>query len=65
MYEVENLDISKRIVYVIKTFGGVAQLARALEWHSRGRGFDSPHLHFCKEPVLQEGTGFVFLVGLP
>ena len=25
--------------------GGLAQLARALEWHSRGRGFDSLILH--------------------
>ena len=25
--------------------GGVAQLARAREWHSRGRGFDSLRLH--------------------
>ncbi len=25
-------------------FGGVAQLARAREWHSRGHGFDSLHL---------------------
>lgn len=24
--------------------GGVAQLARAFEWHSKGQGFDSPHL---------------------
>ena len=25
--------------------GAVAQLARVLEWHSRGPGFDSPQLH--------------------
>lgn len=25
--------------------GGIAQLARALEWHSRGRGFNSLYLH--------------------
>ena len=25
--------------------GAVAQLARAREWHSRGRGFESPQLH--------------------
>lgn len=24
--------------------GGVAQLARAFEWHSKGQGFDSPYL---------------------
>ncbi len=27
------------------TFGGLAQLARALDLHSRGRGFDSLILH--------------------
>ena len=26
--------------------GGVAQLARAREWHSRGRGFDSRRLQY-------------------
>src|SRR5262245_43790571 len=26
-------------------FGAVAQLASALEWHSRGQGFESPQLH--------------------
>ena len=26
-------------------FGGVAQLARAFEWHSKGQGFNSPYLH--------------------
>ena len=25
--------------------GGIAQLARALAWHARGQGFDSPCLH--------------------
>lgn len=24
---------------------GCSSFGRALEWHSRGRGFDSPHLH--------------------
>ena len=27
------------------TYGGLAQLARALDLHSRGRGFDSHILH--------------------
>ena len=26
-------------------FGGLAQLARALDWQSKGQGFDSPILH--------------------
>lgn len=25
--------------------GGLAQLARALDWQSKGQGFDSPNLH--------------------
>ncbi len=25
--------------------GDIAQLARALAWHARGQGFDSPYLH--------------------
>ena len=25
--------------------GGIAQLARALAWHARGPGFESPYLH--------------------
>ena len=25
--------------------GDIAQLARVLAWHARGRGFDSPYLH--------------------
>ena len=28
------------------TFGGLAQLARALAWHARGHRFDSDILHF-------------------
>lgn len=26
-------------------FGALAQLARALDWQSKGQGFDSPTLH--------------------
>ena len=33
------------ILWRSRTPGGVAQLARAREWHSRGRGFDSRRLH--------------------
>ncbi len=29
--------------YIRKNFGDVAQLARVLDWQSRGRGFE-PHL---------------------
>lgn len=31
--------------------GAVAQLARAREWHSRGRGFESPQLHSPDPPT--------------
>lgn len=33
------------IVYLPHLNGDVAQLARALAWHARGRGFDSHLLH--------------------
>ena len=33
--------------------GGIAQLARALAWHARGPGFESPYLH------QQPATGIV------
>ena len=32
--------------YLCRTFcGGLAQLARAFDWQSKGQGFDSPNLH--------------------
>lgn len=37
-----------KILKYISIIGGVAQLARAREWHSRGQGFDSPHLQYSK-----------------
>lgn len=43
------LDLSQINSYDIfcSYLGGVAQLARAFEWHSKGQGFNSPYLH-CK-----------------
>ncbi len=38
------LTLSITIDRMALASGGVAQLARAREWHSRGRGFDSLHL---------------------
>ncbi len=35
--------------------GGIAQLARALAWHARGPGFESPYLH------QQPATGITIL----
>lgn len=39
-------------------FGDVAQLARALAWHARGRGFDSHllHIYLFKTLVIQKIT---------
>ena len=31
--------------YICNPFGGLAQLARALAWHARGRRFDPDTLH--------------------
>ena len=31
--------------YICSPFGGLAQLARALAWHARGRRFDPDTLH--------------------
>ena len=32
-------------LYICNPFGGLAQLARALAWHARGRRFDPDTLH--------------------
>lgn len=34
-----------------RSYGGLAQLARALAWHARGHGFDSRILH-NEKPLL-------------
>ena len=42
--------------------GGIAQLARVLDWQSRGQGFDSPYLHQENQPLTAfiEVGGFLF-----
>ncbi len=42
-----SILLNNRIKFLhLHTFTGVlAQLARALDWQSRGQGFDSPILH--------------------
>ena len=35
------------------TNGGLAQLARACDWQSQGREFDSPNLHGDNETVIK------------
>ncbi len=41
--------------------GALAQLARVLDWQSRGHGFDSRRLHLCFDFILiSEGFSIVF-----
>ena len=40
--------------------GDVAQLARALDWQSRGRGFESHLLHIPSKGLQQCSPFFVF-----
>ena len=35
--------------------GGIAQMARALAWHARGRGFDSHCLHSEERQTMMAG----------
>ncbi len=49
--------------YIRKNFGDVAQLARVLDWQSRGRGFEPHLLH--KNPVLAEFFCFKILQKRP
>ena len=46
---------------------GYSSVGRALEWHSRGQGFDSPYLHQRFEPRLKanQKTGSTAQVPLP
>ena len=39
--------------------GGIAQLARAFDWQSKGQGFDSPYLHL-ENRALQNIVGLYF-----
>jgi hypothetical protein len=35
----------KEFIYFVESFGGLAQLARAFDWQSKGQRFDSAILH--------------------
>jgi hypothetical protein len=39
----------QKFLYICRRIGVLAQLARALDWQSRGQGFDSPILHRYNE----------------
>lgn len=46
------------IINTVRSRGGLAQLARALDWQSRGQGFKSPILHHMKTPLKSEPLRF-------
>ena len=41
----EKLVSNKSLIIFAVSNGGIAQLARAFDWQSKGQGFDSPYLH--------------------
>ena len=43
-----------------KDTGGLAQLARACDWQSQGREFDSPNLHNDNETVMKLRNNCLF-----
>ena len=55
-----SLDLIK-ILYLCPVLGVIAQLARVLQWHCRGRGFDSHWLHRQRNPRVKTFGFFVFL----
>lgn len=57
--------ILKKIVFLppISNDGALAQLARAFDWQSRGREFDSHTLHTIKH-LRNRGCFFLYLSGV-
>ena len=43
---------------------GYSSVGRALEWHSRGQGFDSPYLHQCRQSLNTTKTEYIFVSGV-
>ena len=43
---------------------GYSSVGRALEWHSRGQGFDSPYLHQCRQSLNTTKTEYIFVNGV-
>ena len=50
------------IINTVRSRGGLAQLARALDWQSRGQGFKSPILHHAKTPDFRKESGVFYLL---
>src|SRR5687768_4034967 len=42
------VSVGKIVVSRSQWCRGCSSVGRALEWHSRGQGFDSPHLHWAE-----------------
>jgi hypothetical protein len=53
----EKFVVYDKLIIFASHFGVLAQLARALDWQSKGQGFDSPILHTpeCKKARMQKG----------
>lgn len=47
--------ISKKFLSLQNNFGGLAHLARALDWQSKGGRFDPDILHQCKPFFAKNG----------
>jgi hypothetical protein len=50
---------SQDVIFALLVFGELAQLARALAWHARGRRFDSDILHRF---LMSRKEFFIFLL---
>ncbi len=57
-YRIKTCWFSKNSYFCrpANSYGGLAQLARALAWHARGHRFDSGILHLA----LPKGRAFLF-----
>ena len=54
-------QLSNRRKTLAKKNGDVAQLARVLDWQSRGRGFES-HLLHKRKPEAETASGFLVFI---
>ena len=42
------MDFENIVIFAVQKDGGLAQLARAFDWQSKGHRFDSDILHYLK-----------------
>ena len=43
-----SMDFENIVIFAVQKDGGLAQLARAFDWQSKGHRFDSDILHYLK-----------------